>query len=297
MKFPGKRGGLSGPDMQADPPRLDWLLLNPVKLFAFDNAFVESECRRMAVATFVGDQTVLCRTLGRFKMYVSTLDEGLAPHLIGDGYWEMWTTRAMVEMIKPGMVCLDAGANVGYYSVLMADLAGSAGRVVAAEPVPATRRLLQRNVSINGFTGVTDILDNAFGAKTGEVTLYIPPGEPKNALICDHVPHPDWDKITAPISRIDDLDLARVDVVKIDVEGAEMDVWKGMQNTIDKNPDIQILMEVNCGRYPQAAKEFLAAIESRFPLRQIDFTGCRVKVDANAVIAYPDDVMLYLSRS
>ena len=92
----------------------------------------------MAMATFVGDQTVLCRTLGRFKMYVSTLDEGLAPHLISDGYWEMWTTRVMTEVVKAGMICIDAGANVGYYSVLMAELVGSGGRVIAAEPVPAT---------------------------------------------------------------------------------------------------------------------------------------------------------------
>ena len=135
----------------------------------------------------------------------------------------------------------------------------------------------------------------AFGAEAGEVTLYIPPGEPKNAMICDFVPHPEWDVVAAAVKPIDELGLPRVDFIKIDVEGAEIDVWRGMQKTIDRNPNIHIMMEVNCARYPAAAPAFLVEIAARFPLRSIDYAGVHVPVTAAEVLAFPDDVMLYLA--
>jgi FkbM family methyltransferase len=283
---------------QAPPsPVRPWVLINPKQLFESDNlADAEDACRRLAFAAYVGDDTVLCRTLARYKMYVSTKDMGLAPHLIADGYWELWTTQVMAQLVQPGMVCVDAGANIGYYTLLMADLAGPEGRVVATEPMPATRAYLRRNVDINGFGGNTKVIAAAFGAQPGEVTLYMPPGEPKNALICDHCPDPTWEKATVPLMRIDDLDLARVDFVKIDVEGAEMAVWSGMQQTVEANPELKIMMEVNWRRYPDAAADFIAGIEARYPLRHIDFSGRTVPIAAADVLAAPDDVMLYLAK-
>ena len=165
----------------------------------------------------MGDDTVLCRSLARFKMFVSTRDEGLAPHIIGDGFWEMWITRAMVNAIGPGMVCIDAGANLGYFTVLMANLAGPDGKVVAIEPIPSTRKLLARNVAINGFGETVEIVGAALGAVAGETTLYMPPGEPKNATICDVQPDPSWQAFPVLVKPIDSLGLTRVDFVKIDV--------------------------------------------------------------------------------
>ena len=274
-----------------------WCLVSPRDLFeSADRHDWEGTCRRLAVATYMGADTVLCRALARFKMFVSASDEGLAPHLIGDGFWEMWVTRAMTRSVQPGMVCIDAGANIGYYSILLAELTGTTGKVIAAEPMPATRRYLERNVSINGFTDIVEITNAALGAEPGEVTLYMPPGEPKNALICAVAPHPDWESATVPRMAIDDLGLRRVDFVKIDVEGAEIDVWRGMQATIAANPQIQIMIEVNCRRYSQIAPALLAEMAALFPLRQIDHTGECVAISAEEILAAHDDLMLYLAR-
>jgi FkbM family methyltransferase len=276
---------------------LDWRLVTPRTLFAGDSSDWESRCRRLAMGVYVGDDTVLCRTLARFKMFVSTKDEGLAPHLISDGYWEMWVTRVMTDVVQPGMVCIDAGANVGYYTVLMADLAGPRGRVLAFEPIPGTRRLLRRNVYINGFDATASVSGSALGSRQGEVTLYVPPGEPKNAMICEASPHPYWEAVKAPLQRIDDLGLPRIDFVKIDVEGAEIDVWKGMQQSIEQNPEIQIMMEVNCSRYGAGAATFLSEIADTFPLRYIHSSAVRMPTTAAVVLAAGEDVMLYLSRT
>ena len=278
--------------------QLPWVLPHPKMLFETKNLQVaDNTCRRMAFSTYIGDDTVLCRTLARYKMFVSTHDAGLAPHLMIDGYWELWTSQVMSEVVQPGMVCIDAGANIGYYTVLMADLAGPDGQVVAFEPMPATRAYLQRNVAINGFDATTKIIAAALGSAPGEVTLYMPPGEPKNALICDTCPDPSWEKSTASLMRIDDLDLPRVDFIKIDVEGAEIEVWRGMQETVERNPNLQIMMEVNCARYPDRAAEFIASIEAKYPLQQIEFSGAHRPTSAEEVIGAPDDVMLFLRRT
>jgi FkbM family methyltransferase len=229
-------------------------------------------------------------------MYVSTRDEGLGPHLIGDGFWELWITRVMADVVMPGMVCIDAGANVGYYTLLLAELTGTIGKVVAIEPMPGTRRLLERNVAINGFSGIVDVKGVAVGDGPGTVTLYMPPGEPKNALICDSPPHPDWESATTPLVAIDDMGLPRVDFVKIDVEGAEIAAWRGMRATVLANPQIQIVMEVNCRRYPDAAPAFIQEMLDVFPLRYITYNGTIEPITPKDLLEAYDDVMLFLKR-
>ncbi len=273
-------------------------MVSPRVLFASnDPAVWEGHCRRLTFNSYLGDETVLCRTLARFKMYVSTRDEGLGPHLIGEGYWELWITRLIAKLVQPGMVCIDAGANIGYYTVLLADLVYPDGKVIAAEPVPTTRRLLERNIALNGYPEIVTVLGAAFGAQHGEVSIYVPPGEPKNAMIAQDGGPPGWEEVRSAMLPIDDLNLPRVDFVKIDVEGAEVAVWHGMQRTIAANPDIQIVMEVNCDRYPQTASDFLGDIEKTFPLRRINDMGEHVAITRDQVLASKYDVMLYLRRN
>jgi FkbM family methyltransferase len=291
----------SQPASNALSPATDWALLDPRAIFAVQNrTHWESEFRRLTFNAAMAKDAVLCRILGRYKMLVSNADEGLGPHLIGDGYWEVWTTRFIAQHVRPGMVCIDAGANLGYYTVLMADMCGPNGRVIAAEPVPETRGFLTRNVALNGFSHHVEIRPEAFGAEAGEVSIAIPRGEPKNALVefGDTVLHPgwEWDTIKTPMMRIDDLDLPRVDFMKIDVEGAEEALWRGMSQTLDRSPDVQIVMEVNYPRYPDP-EAFFADIARRFPLRRVDFGGEAAPITVEEIRNANDDVMLYLSRN
>jgi FkbM family methyltransferase len=288
-------------DSHPPAPSVDWALLDPRAIFAIPNrTHWESEFRRLTFNAVMAKDAVLCRILGRYKVLVSNADEGLGPHLIGDGYWEVWTTRFIAQRVQPGMVCIDAGANLGYYTVLMADMCGPDGRVIAAEPVPQTRDFLTRNVALNGFSHRVEIRPEAFGAEAGEVSIAIPRGEPKNALVefAGVALHPgwEWDTIKTPMVRIDDLNIPKVDFIKIDVEGAEEALWRGMAQTLDRSPDVQIVMEVNYPRYadPEA---FFADIASRFPLRRVDFEGEAAPITVEEIRDANDDVMLYLSRN
>jgi FkbM family methyltransferase len=244
---------------------------------------------------------VLCRALGKYDMLVSATDVGLAPFLIRSGSWELWIARFLRQRLRPGMVVMDAGANCGYFTLLMADAVGATGKVIAAEPIPATRSLLERNLALNGLAERTEVLGVALGAISGgEVTLIIPQGEPKNAIVqpdgLDYSFGRPYERVTAPAMRVDDLNLARLDLVKIDVEGQEAELWAGMQQTIARSPGIQIVLEVNGGRGPAGVAAFLEDIQRQFPLRAIDTVGNLQTMTVAQIIAVNDDVMLYLAK-
>ena len=177
---------------EADP-LTDWngQLLDVRELFSLGpRARWENACRRLAFNARLSGDDVLCRVLGRYTFVVAASDVGLAPHLIAYGFWEIWVTRLIASRVREGMTCLDVGANVGYYSVLMADLVGQTGQVIAVEPIPTTFRLLSRNLAHNGFLrSLEGMLPLAlFAAASGEATLIMPQGEPKNAAfgeVCD----------------------------------------------------------------------------------------------------------------
>ena len=82
----------------------------------------EAEVRALCQTAYLGDHEALCRVLGRYKIYVDTRDIGIASHLMLEGYWEMWVTQAMMRMVRRGSVVADIGANLGYFTLLLADL-------------------------------------------------------------------------------------------------------------------------------------------------------------------------------
>jgi ubiquinone/menaquinone biosynthesis C-methylase UbiE len=80
------------------------------------------------------------------KLYVNKNDIGVAQPLILCGVLDKHETDAIGRMIKPGMTILDVGANIGYFTLIAAKLAGKTGKVYAFEPQPENFRLLVRNI-------------------------------------------------------------------------------------------------------------------------------------------------------
>lgn len=163
------------------------------------------------------------------------------------GMWEPEVTGFIQSWLKPGMVVVDVGAHVGYYSLLFAQLVGQDGQVFAFEPIPAVNRCLEQNIILNGFTNVT-----AFAIALLDVDGTMPIG-PKGKLVQTYIP-----ATKAPIIETRAFDRWReiwgidaVDLIKIDVEGAEMNVLLGMEKYIqDFKP--ALLVEV----HPQGVGDF-----------------------------------------
>lgn len=268
---------------------------------------IEQYCEARCSATAMPEDRILCRVLGKYLMWVDAHDHGLSPHLIMQGYWEIWITQVLARMATPGTTAIDIGANVGYYTLLLAEAVGPSGKVISFEPNPRIGAMLRMSVSINGFGSRVLVRDEAVSASnSGRLTFAIPKHEPKNAaLVADEVHRrafvhafgEDLDFVDVPLISLDSLQLENVGVVKIDAEGAERDIWNGMQQTIRSNPGIRIVMEFNARRV-ENAMDFFAAVSSVFPVRHIDFDG-DIKTLTPAMVERErpgEDWMLFLSR-
>jgi FkbM family methyltransferase len=263
---------------------------------------LEEICRSRAQPVYLGDHTALCRVLGRYKLYLSTLDHGFGSHVLLDGFWEMWLTIFIARIVKPGMVAADIGANFGYYTLLLADLVGERGQVHAIEPNPEIASLLRRTVALNGFAPRTTIAEAAAGVSDGsELTLFVPHGEPKNAtVVAASTDMTDGGSLHRVKCRSMDALLAdcdRVDFLKIDAEGAEQDIIAGMERVLDRFRPA-VVLEFNARRYAEPAG-FLARLTDIYgTVRHIDYSGDPVAVDPANVVskASAEDWLLFFSQ-
>jgi FkbM family methyltransferase len=156
-------------------------------------------------------------------MRVSTADQ-VGRVLAISGVWEPNATAAFRSLLRPGDVCLDIGAHIGYFTLLASRLVGADGHVYAFEPTPATYEALCANLRRNDVQNVT-ALPVAVGDMQGQAVLHEGPGtntgrstlrdvQPNAAPF--NTPGVTVD-VRRPVSCVEDEDLRRIRVVKIDV--------------------------------------------------------------------------------
>lgn len=204
---------------------------------------------------YLGRDIVLCQILGQCKFLVRGDYTGMAPHLIFDGFWEFWLTRYMAQIVKPGDHVLDIGANHGYFTVLAGLLNAPDGRITSFEPATDVHDCLTKSVSLNGLGGRSRVVNAGIAnveAATTQTFLrhdlephngrFLQEGESVEAAAAVGEVH---DFAVEPL-RTEDFD--RLDVVKIDVEGAELDVLDSGKALFDTY-DPTIVCEVNLGRH------------------------------------------------
>jgi len=141
---------------------------------------------------------------------------------------ERYETAILKALIAPGMHCWDVGANIGFYTCLLARLVGPTGRVVAFEPAGGTRDRLQENIALNGLSNAK-VVPCAVGAAQGEAQIhYSDAGLFEGTASLLELP---GRRRSEPVS-VETIDrlvqrLGQPDFLKIDVEGAQLDVWRG----------------------------------------------------------------------
>lgn len=185
------------------------------------------------------------------RFYFDVNEQDLAMKNIMDnfsllGEYEPYTTKLIEEHVKPGDVCVDVGASIGYVSMVLARQAGSKGKVYSIEPTENQFEYLKRNIEVNGYTDIITPLNIGAWGEKGNVELKINSG---NRIV--------------PVDALDNLLPAKVDFIKIDVDGAEPEVLKGLERTIQSNTDLKMVIEYypgyikNLGLNPQDVIDFL----------------------------------------
>jgi FkbM family methyltransferase len=192
---------------------------------------------------------------------------------------EMDTIRWLRSVVRPGMTVVDVGANVGQMTLEMAQLVGPAGRVVAIEPGPGNLEVLRRHVDGNGFGGrVTVIAAACCAHHRGKMELEMPAANPDeigsgfqlrgigiaaNPLNLGR-PHTRLEVDTVSLDGLAAEMGLRPGVLKIDVEGAELEVVKGGRTILrEARPEVSIGFHPFAFTQPgEAQAEIIAAFEA-----------------------------------
>jgi FkbM family methyltransferase len=199
---------------------------------------------------YMGNNIALLCTTNHNKMFVDTRDLLIAPWLLIHGEWEPEETELVKKLIKPGDIFIDAGANLGYYSLIAARVGAS--HVYAFEAQPSTYELLGKNVIINWMTKFITYENLAVYSHTTDLEFFVRDHYPGNSSLGFTPPDQlgKWFDTTTPVKvhavSLDDYFAdkpGKIDVLKVDVEGAEPAVFDGARRTLDRNRDIKILCE------------------------------------------------------
>ena len=212
--------------------------------------------------------------LGMPFVVPSATQSPVSKRIMATGRTEPEFTSLLQRIIAPGARLIDVGANIGYFTCVMAQCAGAEGRVVALEPFARPRRYLEHNIEINGFTGV-QIDGRALADWTGRGFLTLPAYRleraPTTGGVADEVDVISMD-MTAAEFGLDGLDL-----VKMDIEGSELRALEGMRGCITQwEPTLAI--EVHPGFLPLYG-DSVESLETF--LRSVHYDWARVEPATN----------------
>lgn len=148
------------------------------------------------------------------------------------------------SVCRPGINFLDIGANVGFYTALAMRRIGPTGKIVALEPDPESHGFLKQTVAANAAANVV-CLATAAAASRGRFKLYVSPDNRGDNRL--YQPDPSWPSVDVDTASADELlvslGIEQLDLIKIDVQGAEGGVIDGLEKTIRRSTNLTLLTE------------------------------------------------------
>ena len=172
-------------------------------------------------------------------------DVGISEELLIYNVHEPFSTNILMKNLREGMVCLDIGANLGYYATLESKMVGKTGKVIALEPSPVSFKYLERNLDLQNESNY-EALNLACGGEDGEVRFLITPKSNLNRVLKEDEEAPsDMNVVKVPMKKLDtflkEKSLKKLDFIRMDVEGYEKQILEGGKESIRKfKPMIQV---------------------------------------------------------
>ena len=186
---------------------------------------------------------------------------------LGLGTYELPIQTIFAQHLDTGDVFYDIGANVGFFSIVAAKLVGDTGKVYAFEPGTENAKAIRHNAKLNNFDTI-EVIEKAVSNTSGEGQLLLAKYSGGHALATADAPPDLAGELTVDLVSIDDLiaqnRIASPNFVKVDVEGGELDVLKGMTQTI-KTYKPTIIYEVDDGdrtAYEQKYRELESFLQT-----------------------------------
>jgi FkbM family methyltransferase len=194
--------------------------------------------------------------------------------------------NTFTHSIDQEWVCIDVGANIGYWSKLLAEIL-DVGKVFAFEPDPVTFKILQRNLEANSNV---EVIEAALGSQKGKLSLYVDPSDSGDST-GNYVDG--RNRVDVNMSTLDtfmeERGITRIDFLKVDIQGGEIDFFKGAEFAI-KTMRPLILVEIMGDTY-KGISQFIAdfALKNNYEIYLIN---------EDQVLAYdPEELALFSGNS
>jgi len=191
------------------------------------------------------DENSAIKKIDGHTIYFSSNDYVLFEIFSQDESYEKTTVKTITKLLKKGSTVLNIGANVGYHTLLTANLVGTNGKVFAFEPFPENIQFLEKNVDVNGYDNV-EIIPKAVSNKVGITNLWLKESGTWHFISSKKIS--DFKSCSVDTISIDEFlknKKINVDFAIIDAEGSEKFILEGMKQTIQENPNLEIIIEYN----------------------------------------------------
>ncbi len=193
----------------------------------------------------------------RMKLSIDEKKKGIAKGLVLFGVREEDQLLIIKNEIKRGMVVLDIGANIGYYTLLLESLVGPQGKIYAYEPSSENFNHLKDNIKLNNKENIIEVFHAGISDQTGSETLYLSEQSNIHNFITAYLPRSADESGKVDVEEVDMFDIDTlikdkrpVNFIRMDTEGYEVKVFRGMKSFVKQTDhEIKILFEVHRSRY------------------------------------------------
>lgn len=195
-----------------------------------------------------------------YRMQLNLEDPGLSKGLLCSGVREVYSTKAYIDELerlersKDSVTVLEVGANIGYYALIAADILGDKADIHAIEPSPKNLEFLEKNIELNGFEDSITVHPIAISNSQGSITFDLAKKANQNRIQSEFIEGDQSaivESIEVDVTTVqnflerNDLPSESIDVVRMDVQGAEYGVIEGMQNLLLENDELMLFIETH----------------------------------------------------
>lgn len=219
----------------------------------------------------IGDNRIqISRQLSAYWLASKITDKGIAEHFKNDGFWEAWNTLWISKNVKPGSVCIDAGANYGYFTF---QLAQHGCKVLAIEANPELIPYLEKSVELNGCADRVSILNRAIADVSYKMlTLNLKESSLNTTIVENEKTFGDFKIETLALNDVASFE-GGVDFIKMDIEGAEELAFAGMQRIWEVNPKCVLFVEFVLDHYAERGRLFYERMIEGHTVGYVDYNG------------------------
>lgn len=264
--------------------------------------YIREALRRQRPPAFRAGEDMIVTEVEGLILGIPADEWRLAAYYVYRGLLEPGLIHVLLNLLKPGGVFVDVGANLGIVTLFAARRMGPSGKVYSFEPAPRTFSILRENMQVNAVfeNGRVELHQLALLDKAGSAPFHIVPCNSGHNTLYAGVPSSEI--IEVETATLDEVlpPGTRIDAIKIDAEGAEPFIWRGMQRVLRENPGIDVLFEfapMHLGRAGCDPAAFLDEVEGLgFRIRQIDEPSGELLTVSRESLLAASSVNLYARR-